>query len=144
VANLQITTTQQLLVEAKDRLHITQKKMASILGITPTYVHEIIHGKKSADGRLFDFASKLEVDIFSVSGQTISAEDTEVYDHLKIILTSGEGATIETIKRTLRELAEKVMDKKELKVLRKTRAPGRNPDTTKKPAKRIGKNEKAA
>jgi len=57
-------TTQRLLTEAKERLKISQSKLAAILGITPTYVHEILHGKKEAKSRLFEFAEKLGVDLF--------------------------------------------------------------------------------
>ncbi len=57
-------TTQKLLMREMERLGYSQKKMAMVLGISEAYLHEILHGKKSAKSRLFDFAEKLGVDLY--------------------------------------------------------------------------------
>jgi SOS-response transcriptional repressor LexA len=62
MANSSITT-QKLLIGAMGKFQ-SQKEMASVLGVTPTYVHEIIHGKKDGKSRLFEFAEKLGINLF--------------------------------------------------------------------------------
>jgi len=57
-------TTKQLIQQELEKRGISQKEIAKILGVSPPYVNDIIHDKKSGNARIFEFAEKLGVDLF--------------------------------------------------------------------------------
>ena len=89
---------------------ISQKEMAHVLGISAPYVHEIIHGKKNANHRLFEFAKKLEIDIVNTFGCEWPDDVKKACKDLAEILISGNGAVrnavlanLEVFKHTVRQ-----------------------------------------
>ncbi len=108
MANL---TTKELLQRELDKRGISQREMASILGVSEPYVHEILHDKKQAKTKIFDFAEKLGVNLFDkievptrhdkpipVISWISAGHFTECADHWPAGI-SGEGDPVFSIKK---------------------------------------------
>ena len=124
--------TKYLIERELERLGISQKEMASILGVSPVYVHQILHGKKKAEIRLFEFAEKLGIDLFQDAfGHNWSDEVKRACEDLAEILMSGNEfvknailSNIEVFKHTVRQAEEIEKIKHDLREMRRRELPG--------------------
>lgn len=79
----------QMVKITPERRGINQREISKILGITEVYVSEILNGKKTAQGRLFEFAERLGVDLLPNKTILLFTFESSWENHIVFLLRNN-------------------------------------------------------